>query len=346
MKRLGLLIILLLTIFSCTKESPIKSENMTDVFYIRRGGSDMPVWVHGNGASNVVIIQLHGGPGGNSLIYRELSSYKKLEQNYAIAYWDQRHQGNSHGTLDDDEVSVDILVNDLDFLVRTLKKRYGNATKLFLMGHSWGGTLGSLYLIKKNNPSAIKGWIETDGAHDIKKISIEVIKTLNELGGQEIVKNNNTSFWFEAIDYTKTVDTTAITNDNFIRLNQYAHKGETYLSVLKEPEPIDGLNYLFLSPHNSINTTLSQLMLPKGFSNGEFPALAFTNDLEKITVPTLIQWGKYDIVIPVSTGYEAFNKIGAKHKTLKIYEESAHSPMINQPNLFAQDVIDFVEEFK
>lgn len=157
------------------------------------------------------------------------------------------------------------------------------------MGHSRDGTLGSLYLIKKNNPKAIKGWIETDGAHDIKGLSIKVIKTLNEFGSEEIANDKNVDFWTDAIKYANVIDTTNITNENFTRLNQYAHEGEDKMSKLKEPEPnTDAFKYLFLSPHNTINTTLNQIMLPGGFINGEFPELAFTKDLQKITVPTLI----------------------------------------------------------
>ena len=98
---------------------------MEETIYVRNQGADMPVFIRGNGASEVFIIFLHGGPGGNSLKYSTGSYSKTLEDKYAMVYWDQRGQGNSHGHPENSEMSINLMVEDTYALVKSLKLRYG-----------------------------------------------------------------------------------------------------------------------------------------------------------------------------------------------------------------------------
>ena len=191
------------------------------------------------------------------------------------------------------------------------------------------------------------GWIEVDGAHDIPKLNIEIIKMIQTIGAQEVLEGNHVSDWNEMINYVNTIDTTNITNDQSDTLNSYGHKIESLLTQVNEPtdEPVGVMNYLFFTPNNPGISGLTGLMLPSHFSD-EVEKTALTTDLYKITIPTLLQWGKLDFVVPPALGYSAFEKIGSIHKHLKIYEHSAHSPMSNEPELFVKDIIEFIELYK
>lgn len=48
----------------------------------------------------------------------------------------------------EEEVSIDVMVEDVLVLVKVLWIRYGNDFKFFLMGVSWGGILGFVILLK------------------------------------------------------------------------------------------------------------------------------------------------------------------------------------------------------
>ena len=79
----------------CTKDEFQKDG---DFFYLRSKGAVMPVWVKGNKASETFVIFLHGGPeGGSSQYYTIFPSHKKIEEHFAIVYWDQRMCGMSQG---------------------------------------------------------------------------------------------------------------------------------------------------------------------------------------------------------------------------------------------------------
>lgn len=341
-------ILLLLVVFlvSCQKE-PAVSTQMDESFYIRNGKTDIPAFVYGNGASKVFILVVHGGPGGNGLEYRGGTYSEQLEQKYAMVYTDQRHQGNSHGHLKEAEITIDAMVEDLHLTVKTLKKRYGKDISVFMLGHSWGGTLGTAYLIKEDYQQELAGWIEVDGAHDIPLLNIELIKMIQTIGGEEVAAGNNITDWNEMIDFVNSLDTNNISSDQGGTLNGYGHRIEGLLSQLHQSNDASPgiLNSLFLSPNNPAISGLSGLQLPQSFMD-EVEAKSMTDDLHKITIPTLLQWGKYDFVVPPALGYSAFDKISSTDKFLKIYEYSAHSPMNNEPDLFVKDIVTFVETYK
>ena len=71
------------------------------------------------------------------------------------------------------------------------------------------------------------------------------------------------------------------------------------------------------------------------------------SQINKITIPTLICWGKHDKVFPVAIANETYNKLGTSnvHKYLHIFEISAHSPNYEQPMEFANEVIEFINKY-
>lgn len=346
----GILVFTLLAtalLVSSCKKDPQVSENMSETFYVRVDDADMPVFVRGNGSSNVFILILHGGPGGNGLEYRGGTYSEMLESKYAMVYWDQRHQGNSHGSMPMADITVDKMVDDTYAVIKTLKARYGENISVFLMGHSWGGTLGTAYMIKNDYQSELKGWIEVDGAHDIPRLNIELIEMIQTIGAQEIAAGNNNDQWQEMIDYVNGIDTNNITGDNSSQLNSFGHRAEGLLSQIKDGGGSSNgiMNTIFFSPNNIVTGGQTGWQLPTTFWN-EVEATALTSRLNEITIPTLLQWGRYDFVVPPALGFSAYDNIGSTNKYLKIYEHSGHSPMNNEPELFAQDVIDFVEVYK
>lgn len=348
MKQISSLIIILFVGLSSCKKEGLFSANMDETLYLRNGKSDMPVFVRGNGLSKVFVVVLHGGPGSSGLHYRSGKYAMVLEEHYAMVYWDQRHQGNSHGHLNEDEVTLDNMVDDTYYIIRMLKKRYGEDISVFLYGHSWGGTLGTAYMEKDDYQYEVKGWIESDGAHDFKRMPIEVVKMIQDIGGQELTNGNHVSDWQEMLDFVNDIDTSNITSKDFGKLNDYGYQTEKLLPQISHPSDDDlesSFHYIFLSPNNALTIETNDMQLPRSFRK-DVAESSLTEDLVKIKTPTLLLWGKYDFVVPPMLGTTAFAKIGTTDKYLKIYEHSAHSPMYNEPDLYVTDIVAFIEQYK
>ena len=150
-----------ITILSCQKEDLNKLDTIMSV---RHKGADITAYIHGNGSEKVFLIILHGGPGGDGLTYREGVIKNEIEQECAVVYLDQRGSGMSQGHYSSDEINVDIMAEDVVAVTKALQQKYGAESRFFLLGHSWGGTLGSAVLIEGDNQNLFKGWIEVDGA--------------------------------------------------------------------------------------------------------------------------------------------------------------------------------------
>ncbi|WZY01457.1 hypothetical protein NSQ26_05300 [Bacillus sp. FSL W7-1360] len=75
------------------------------------------------------------------------------------------------------------------------------------------------------------------------------------------------------------------------------------------------------------------------FSYQELPHFHLTDALKHITVPTVVCCGRHDAQCPVDCSQEIAEKVpGAK---LIIFEESNHSPFLEEAGAFAQVVTDF-----
>ena len=178
-KVIPFLLIVVLITFSCQKDD---YSLVSDAFRVRNGNADMPVYVHGNNSEYIYIIFIHGGPGDSGYANRAGKAATELENKYVMVYWDQRGQGMSEGKYDSEDITIDIMAEDLHALILVLKSKYGDDCNFFLLGHSWGGTLGTAYLLKNDYQNEITGWIEVDGSHDFPKINIETIKMFLDIG--------------------------------------------------------------------------------------------------------------------------------------------------------------------
>lgn len=348
MKNLNLLIwIMAGMLFStgCEREYVVNDGDF-ETIYVRNQGADMPVYLRGNTESNVVILIVHGGPGGTGLEYRLGLYAESLEEDYLMAYWDQRGQGMSQGHYAPEDVTIETLSDDMVAVVKTLQAKYPSAS-LFALGHSWGGTLGTHFMISGDNQYLLKGWIEADGAHDIPKLNRDAIPMFIAEANTQIGLGNHVSDWQFILDWASAVDTNQITLEQGNEINDYAGQVEEWLTedgILLEGEDGGYYESTLAGPTNPLITNItgnhtSDLLTPVEY-------LSMTQDLYKIQIPTLILWGKYDFVVPPTLGYDAYNLIGSSQKTLVIFDESGHSPMDNEWEKFANEVKGFVETYK
>jgi proline iminopeptidase len=88
--------------------------------------------------ANPVVIELHGGPGGD---YRSNLPLSALADAYYVVFFDQRGAGLSP-RVDPGEITLESAIADLDAVV----EHYGQGGKVNLVGHSWGAMLASAYV--------------------------------------------------------------------------------------------------------------------------------------------------------------------------------------------------------
>ncbi|HEY6888410.1 MAG TPA: alpha/beta hydrolase [Solirubrobacter sp.] len=70
---------------------------------------------------------------------------------------------------------------------------------------------------------------------------------------------------------------------------------------------------------------------------------SFRDRLPEIEVPTLIVWGRNDILIPVEDAYE-FQRLIGDNARLEVFDDTGHLAMLERPSRFNQLLADFIAE--
>lgn len=348
--HISIVTIILLSLVSCNKDNS-KKNILDEQFYISRAGADMPVWVNGNQESKTFVVTVHGGPIlGYGLDFRRGKHIKELEDNYAFVYWDQRHSGAAHGSYTNEELSVTDYVEDLNLLIRTLEKRYGEDISIFIMGHSWGGFLSATHLTTKDYQDKIKGWINISGDIDFNGYYIDVVNRIVFFAETAILEGEDVDDWKFILDEVQKIDTTVIPLTK-VDEKLFHEIEKTANSLLEkhqnQPQYVQNqFNSNLIGPAPSIPTLLGNVLQAYKPLSEELEAYKLKNDLPKITVPCLFIFGKYDLGNSPDVGQEFYDNVGSVSKELIIYQKSNHEAMSTEPEVFNSDFINFVETHK
>ena len=350
-QRLITTLIVIIFSMGCKEEFSVGTQTEA-FFHVRINKAELPVMVRGNTASGKIILFVNGGPGLTSIDAAEanLLNFGNIEKEFAMAYYDQRGTGNSQGQFNRNTLTMDQYVKDLDAIINVLKAKYPDAS-VFLMNHSFGGMISAFYLLTENHQSEVNGWINIDGSVVVdSKIEWGYRRDfLINLSLEKIALGIDTAHWQNALDWCNNnpvIETQAQKDQwrNFI-----GHPGEGVLpSEDQELKTRDAFRIIFLSSYNIFPAYLSQNLKITG--DALYQDVKGTNllpVLDQVTLPSLFIWGRYDDLIPPELGSDAFDQLGtgAGDRYFKLLEASGHQPMITEPQVLNQSVVDFVRTY-
>jgi pimeloyl-ACP methyl ester carboxylesterase len=344
MNRLLIVGFVFLVMISCQKEEITVGKAVSETFYLDNCEASMRVLVEGNTSGKTFIIFVHGGPGASSYIYHTDYISQNIENKYALVYWDERNAGASQGNSNGDDLNLAQMTNDLKKLVQLIKYRYGQDSRVFILGHSFGGLLTASFMTSENNQSLVKGWICVDGSHNYSLNDSLTRNMLVTVGQQQIALNKNINRWEPIIQYCKDY-TTPLTYDESYQLNSYAEMAETYMDEIKIK-----VDYVALVKENAIkyDWPVSSILLNMEYSsnasfNYDLAKTEFSSKLGNITTPTLLLYGQYDFICPSGLGDEIYNRINTTDKKMVISPISGHNMMFEDKILFCKEINEFVE---
>ena len=117
--------------------------SVAELTRVEVGGHDLALMIRGRSAQNPVLLFLAGGPGGSELGAMRRHS-QALEDDFVVVTFDQRGTGKSYDQLDPtDTMTLDGAVADAVAVTNYLRDRF-DEEKVYLVGQSWGTTLGVL----------------------------------------------------------------------------------------------------------------------------------------------------------------------------------------------------------
>ena len=340
---------------SCQKEELFSDQSRHDLWLLHEGGN-FPVVVEGNTHSKVFVIFLHGGPGGSAQqINARFEAFTDLlEADYAMVYYDQRNAGLSIGEWEESKLTIEQLVEDLEQVMSLLQVRFGNDIQLFLAGHSWGGYLGTSFLLESEQAAKIKAWININGLTHRNLNQHHALDRIQVIGEEQITSQVNSTTWENILNLVQEerdksisqydVDTEMLIFDLIdIAESQINRDGALFSNQTSA---------LFPAIFSDNNDPFRLLINGNRTRNLRTQSYAFDQkidaNLASITIPSLNIYGYYDVRTPVQQGAYFLDNISTteEDKSLIVLERSGHTSIGNEPFKVAEEMKKWIEKYR
>jgi len=345
MKSKILALLLLFPLLSL-KGGTTPQRHASETFYVENKGSSMRVLVEGNTASGVFILFIHGGPGVGAYVYNTHYISKNLEDNYAMVYWDQRNSGGSQGNCNGRNLTFDQMLDDLGKVIRVVKKKYGENIGIFLMSHSFGGLVASGFLTEGTNQNLFRGYIDVDGSHNYPLNDTLTRAMLLTTGRKEVALNHYVGEWNRFMDYCKA-HRGNFTLKESKKMEKFASQAEGYIDSVQKVYFLPVVARYFIAEKYPVTSMLVNLLYSmKSALNREIATKEFSSSLNKISIPVLILFGKFDFICPPELGTDFYSRVGSVYKRMVISPISGHNFMFQDKELFTREVNAFIEKFR
>jgi pimeloyl-ACP methyl ester carboxylesterase len=346
-------LLLIIGLASCQKENITISSNVLDTFFAENQGHAMKVEVKGNTASKIIVLVVHGGPGQGTDAYKAMPEFQDiLEKKYGVAYWEQRLVDVAHGNKEGD-MTLKTYGNDMKAVVLSLKKRYGEDTKVFIMGHSWGGLVTSQFMTDGNNQDLVQGWIFVDAVYDWDQSDKDCVTFVNQLADLEIALGKNVAKWDSIKNSANSFDLTA----TYTEKNYAVFQGNLFTAGLILYEEDYGKLELPIASPFTIFSHLRYYLTTDFYGiyfavNSDYSE-RLTIDARKqklglkipsITKPVLVVTGKKDIFVPPIHAKRFYDLLPLGKKEYIELPKSYH--FFEEQELFVNSMVSFIEQYK
>lgn len=280
--------------------------------------------------SNPVLLIVHGGAGSPD---RPLVKKYNIElaEYYTVVCWDQRGSGLSYTK---EELTIDIILNDLKSVVEFLRKRY-NQDKIYIAGHSWGAYLGLRFSFM--HPEYIKYYIGT--GQGISSFADEIYKY--NFVKEQAESRNDTEVIKKLVHFGEPIKYTYSHDDKKAKqyIGKMIHKYGGYISDKNKFSTNKYLNcYIKCYKFNIIKVIKGMLKSSKTL-NIEMNEKDSISRITELTVPVLLISGEDDMICPVQATQNWFDNLKAPHKEFIKIKNAAHMVNFEQPNEWNKLVI-------
>jgi pimeloyl-ACP methyl ester carboxylesterase len=347
---IGILLIglIVLVVNSPGKLEPLKDSDGNEIIgslaeknWIEIGGIRQGFFIRSENPENPVILFLHGGPGSPQMpVFLPYEGFERLEKYFTVVYWEQRGAGMSFSTsIDPATMTVEQMVEDTRQMTEYLQCRF-NQEKIFLMGHSWGSFLGIKTIEKyPENYWAYIGIGQVTNQLKSEKLAYDymlqhAMKISDKSAIRNLQKFDRDASDFPNFDYIMGVRTSL--------MNKYG------IGVTREKISMFDLieNMLFFKGYTlseKINFARGSLFSLKHLWDRVIGDNLFESSIV-FQVPIYIMHGKYDYQVSHALAREYFDKIKAPKKSFFTFENSAHSPNVEEEEKFVQIVREIASE--
>lgn len=288
------------------------------------GGVEQSVIIRGRDRANPVLLFVHGGPGSSETApLRRFDA--ALEDRFVVVYWDQRYAGQSYdGRLPvPGDLTIGQYVDDLGVVVDRLRARFGRQ-RVGILAHSWGTVPGILYA--ERHPDRLYAYVgvgQVANVPESEKRSYDfVLREARARGEAKAVAE------LERIGPPPRAGSIFTPRDWITAFGGAFHGDMTNTTLIVQSLGEREANWRDLAAYTGAGRYTEKLL------HGEFARFVIDDRPRTYGMPVFILSGRYDRQSEATVARGFFDRVTAPRKAFLWFEQSAHSPMFEEPKAF------------
>ncbi|MDR1432533.1 MAG: alpha/beta hydrolase [Propionibacteriaceae bacterium] len=308
--------------------------SISEKIWVEINGEPQGMFIRGRSVSNPVVLFLHGGPGMPEYFLAE-KHLAALEDLFVVCYWEQRGAGLSwRPDLDAASVTSAQLVEDAIAVSRYLRERFGQQ-QVILLAHSWGTFIGIQAAWRA--PELYSAYVSVGQISDTvasERLAHSYLRQrYAELGNKSMVGK------LDAFPVAESETAARAFFDSEVR-----EQAEHDLGVGTTREMRSTATGIFLphllSPAYTLPEKLAQwqaksFLREKTALVDELFTVNLPQQVPALQIPTHFVSGAHDYTVNWKLSQQYLETIAAPIKEFHLFENSAHSPLFEEPTRFA-----------
>jgi pimeloyl-ACP methyl ester carboxylesterase len=338
-------IILIGVLMACSpgKPEPFLDENgkslpgsISEKIFVNINGVQQGMIIKSKDTTNPVLLYVHGGMPDYFLTQKYPTG---LEDYFTVVWWEQRGSGLSYSTgVPIETITSEQLISDTLEVTNYLRNRFGKE-KIYLMGHSGGTFIGIQAAAQA--PELYYAYIGVAQMSD----QLESERLAYEYMLQKFKDNGNTKMVrkLEAVPVTIKDGIP----DSYLALRDGAMHSLGIGTTHDMKSVISGIFLPSLTFREY--TLMEKVNLWRGKSQSgvspiwdEITATDLATQVTELEIPVYILAGRYDYTVNYDLQKNYFMKINAPKKGFYTFENSAHSPLFEEPESFIEIMVNDV----
>jgi pimeloyl-ACP methyl ester carboxylesterase len=299
--------------------------SISEKIFVNINGVEQGMFVKSKDETNPVLLYLHGGMPDYFLTERYPTG---LEDYFTVVWWEQRGSGISYSpNIPPETMTLDQMVSDTLELTNYLRHRFGQE-KIYLMGHS-GGTFVGIQAAARA-PELFYAYIGVaQMSYQLKseKLAYEyMLQEFKKNGNKEMVRK------LEAAPVTMTGGTPvayrALRDPAMHSLGiGTTHDMDSVVTGIFLPS-LKSRDYTL---REKFNTWTAKAKSGVALLWDDMLATDLSKEVTKLDLPVYFFSGIYDYTVNYTLAKDYFEQLQAPVKGFYTFEESAHSPIFEEP---------------
>ncbi len=325
------------------KPKPFLDENgkplvgsISEKIFVNINGVQQGMIIKSKDITHPVLLYVHGGMPDYFLTQKYPTG---LEEYFTVVWWEQRGSGLSYSAdVPKETITSEQLISDTLEVTNYLRNRFGKE-KIYLMGHSGGTFIGIQAAAQA--PELYYAYIGVAQMSD----QLESERLAYEYMLQKFKENGNTKM-VGKLEVAPVTIKDGIP-DSYLALRDGAmhslgigttHDMKSVISGIFLPS----LTFREYTLREKFNLWRGKSQVGVSSIWDEIIATDLTKQVTKLEIPVYIMAGRYDYTVNYDLQKNYFNEINAPKKGFYTFENSAHSPLFEEPENFIEIMVNDV----